>query len=157
MDAVRMCTVMMPCITDLQSPILPIFRMPGKDCRGLERLRNTVQSIGARPVVMSPEDHDRAMARVSHLPQLLSTALATVTEMPDLEISGSGLRDMMRLAGSGFEVWQGILRTNADNIDLALDGMIRRLQQLRAKLAAEGLEDDFARAQDFYQRMRAKR
>ncbi len=146
------------CLPDLfkNAPYV-ICPAPGGESQGLERLKVIVQRIGARPVLMPPEDHDRAIARVSHLPQLVSTALATLTRMEDLEISGSGLRDMLRLAGSGFDVWRGILDTNSDNIDSALDEMIRCLHQFRERLAAGGLAEEFDRAQECYSKVRGKR
>ena len=91
-------------------------------------MRSLVGLLGARPVIMTPDDHDRAIARVSHLPQLLSTVLANFTDVKDAEIAGSGLRDMLRLAGSSYSVWKGIFETNPDNIESALEDFVRHLQ-----------------------------
>ncbi len=93
-----------------------------------------LEAIGAVPVVVTPEEHDRVVALTSHLPQLISTALANTVSGEDLTISGPGLADMLRLAGSSWNVWEDILRTNTGRVAAALDGYIANLQQLRAKL-----------------------
>jgi prephenate dehydrogenase len=74
-------------------------------------MRNIVSAIGAVPQVISPEDHDRLVARISHLPQIISTILADHTAA-HRDVAGPGLRSMTRLAGSPFEVWRDIFRTS---------------------------------------------
>jgi prephenate dehydrogenase len=107
---------------------------------------DAVSALGASPVVMSPEDHDAAMARLSHMPQLLSTALANASEGMPIAISGSGYRDMMRLAGSPYSVWKGILETNGDNVAEALDALIAHLDRMRAVLRGSGNSEELAAA-----------
>ncbi len=121
---------------------------PGAVARNLSRLEFFVGLTGARPVVMTAEDHDGAIARVSHLPQLLSTALADAANSWEMRISGSGLRDMLRLAGSSYSIWKGILDSNADNIDLALEDFIRRLQEMQGALRDGRLSSTFDRARE---------
>src|SRR5262245_27299646 len=75
----------------------------------LARLRAMVEALGARPIELDPEQHDRRVAWISHLPQLLSTALALAVDgaAEDSEglhrLAGTGFRDMVRLAGSPYE------------------------------------------------------
>ena len=107
--------------------------------RPVSLLRETLERLGARVVLMEASEHDRAMALVSHLPQLLSSALAaTVREQPaaDLlvELSGSGYRDMTRLSASSWAIWQDILRTNASMIADSLDALTTKLQSVRDEL-----------------------
>jgi prephenate dehydrogenase len=83
---------------------------------------------------MTPEEHDRVVAVTSHLPQLLSTALAAEAARVDAAISGPGLADMTRLAGSAWEIWEDILRTNSGPICAALDSYIARLERIRTAL-----------------------
>jgi prephenate dehydrogenase len=101
----------------------------------LLELSDFVGSIGATPVEMTAEDHDRVLAHVSHLPQLATSALMnTVGEAVGeeaLRLAGRGLRDSTRLAHSGPTIWRDILEANADNIDAALDRLIAILQDLR--------------------------
>ncbi|CAB5239797.1 unannotated protein [freshwater metagenome] len=68
---------------------------------------------------MPPAEHDKAVALVSHLPQILASLLAkalTSGEPTWLELSGQGLRDMTRLAGSSAVLWEEILSSNASHI-----------------------------------------
>lgn len=102
-----------------------------------------LEAIGAIPVRMTPEHHDRVVALTSHLPQLVSTALAaelSSLDEADLGVSGPGLADMTRLAGSAWDIWADILQTNAGPVSAALDRYIARLQKLRASLPEAGAE-----------------
>ncbi len=129
----------------------------GNESLQLGKLLGLVKGIGARPHVMTPEDHDLAIAWVSHLPQLLSTTLALSVADRQTEIAGTGLRDMLRLAGSSHAVWQSVFATNRDMIDQALEGFIEDLQEMRRKVAADSLESDFEGAARVYERLKAAR
>ncbi len=99
-----------------------------------------LKKLGAEPVWMTAAEHDRAVAWISHLPQLLSTALAaTVAEAQDTDglpvsLAGRGFRDMVRLASSPYEVWRDICLTNKENIAQALSRMEQELAHLRESL-----------------------
>jgi prephenate dehydrogenase len=108
--------------------------------------------IGAKEIVLDPARHDRLVAWGSHLPQLLSTALAAVLQdqAPDAAtVAGPGLMDMTRLALSSYELWGDILETNAPSIATALDAYIAKLQQLR-----DGFEGEFAKGSQFARSLR---
>jgi prephenate dehydrogenase len=115
-----------------------------------------IEAIGARPIWMDAVTHDRAAAFVSHLPQLVSVALAGVTrEATDqtglpLTLAGRGLRDALRLAGSPYSVWRDIVLTNTDNLDIALDRLSQAIEHLRAHLRQRELEEEFSAANDVY-------
>ncbi len=119
---------------------------PGPASGNLQRMETFARILGARPCLMTAEEHDRAIARVSHLPQLLSTALANFAGAERTDISGSGFRDMVRLAGSPYSIWKGIFRTNRDNIGLALEDFIRYLERMRRMLDEDRLKDEFENA-----------
>jgi prephenate dehydrogenase len=119
-----------------------------------------VRAIGARPVWTDPETHDWAVGIVSHLPQLVSVALARVvqdetdeTGLP-LTLSGQGLQDMLRLAGSPYDVWRDILLTNSDNISRALDRLVQAVDYLRTNLASRNIEQEFQSANELYKQLR---
>ena len=115
-----------------------------------------IEAIGARPIWIDAATHDRAAAFVSHLPQLVSIALAGVTrEATDqtglpLTLAGRGLRDALRLAGSPYSVWRDIVLTNTDNLDVALDRLSQAIEHLRAHLRQRELEEEFSAANDVY-------
>lgn len=121
--------------------------------------RELVASLGARVVTMAPTPHDEAMAFLSHLPQLASTALASVIEERETlptGLAGSGLRDATRLAGSPYDVWRDICSTNVENIGSALDALIKKLQRMREHLGDSALENEFELAQRLRARLRSK-
>jgi prephenate dehydrogenase len=104
----------------------------------VERLSRFVTGLGAKPSIMSADEHDRVMAFVSHLPQLAASALmdavGSTAHSEGLRMAGRGLVDTTRLASSPADVWRDICLTNADSIEKALDCLIQRLTQLRGDL-----------------------
>lgn len=123
------------------------------DAGALERLEGWIERIGARPVRLPAERHDRLVAMVSHLPQVASTALmglAAAEEAGEPEIlllAAGGFRDLTRLAASNPHLWSDILLANRDAIVRALDLYAARLTALRDLVAAEdarAVEEAFA-------------
>jgi prephenate dehydrogenase len=118
-----------------------------------------VEATGARPLLLAPDRHDRLVAAVSHLPQLLAVSLVnTVAKADDpdeatnlaLDLAGGGFRDMTRIADSPFEMWRDILVGNEGAIHDALSSFTRTLRSLRNRLLEddlEGLEQTFSDAQ----------
>lgn len=108
---------------------------PGADGDAVRTITETVKSIGATPISLTAEQHDRIAARVSHSPQLVSTALAlAVARTGDEQTSslvGSGVLEMTRLAESRWSVWEDICRTNSDEITSALDEAIAQMEAVR--------------------------
>ena len=132
----------------------PYALTPCGDVQGpaLERLARFLQVLGARVLIIDPEEHDRIVARTSHLAQLLSVALAELIvekgreDERYLRLCGGGLRDMTRLAASPYPIWRDVLRTNAGEIDRALGEFREILERLQDRLEAGDLESEFARA-----------
>jgi prephenate dehydrogenase len=102
--------------------------------------RKWIALFGAREIVLSAATHDRLVAWSSHLPQLASTALASVLKdrAPDTaSVAGPGLLDMTRLAMSSWDLWSDILSTNEAAVGEALDAYIAKLQSLRASMESD--------------------
>ncbi|HEU0140874.1 MAG TPA: prephenate dehydrogenase, partial [Bryobacteraceae bacterium] len=104
------------------------------DTDAVREFRRWLERIGSHVLVLSPEEHDRVVAFTSHLPQLASTALAsllasTLHSAEDRLVAGPGLQDATRLALSDYEIWSDILQTNTGNIRAALREYIDRLRQ----------------------------
>ncbi|MCA8914647.1 MAG: bifunctional chorismate mutase/prephenate dehydrogenase [Planctomycetes bacterium] len=74
----------------------------------LNRLGSLIESVGATVRLMSPGEHDRAMAAVSHLPQLISTALMLTAGRRDKGVAGPALLEMTRLAASPAHLWNDL-------------------------------------------------
>jgi prephenate dehydrogenase len=84
-----------------------------------ELVEKLALDLGATPVLVDAESHDRAVALVSHLPQLVSTLLAARlehAEARDVSLAGQGLRDTTRIAASDAALWVQILSANADRV-----------------------------------------
>jgi prephenate dehydrogenase len=81
-------------------------------------VREIIAACGANAEVVDASEHDRAIALTSHLPQILSTALAAYLhgQNADLRFAGPGLRTFLRLAGSEASVWTPILEANRENL-----------------------------------------
>ncbi len=93
--------------------------------------------VGAMPLEMTPEDHDRAVALVSHVPQLVASLLAgRFVEAPDgsLSLAGQGVRDTTRIAASAPELWVQILGANAAPVVDVLDALAADLSAVAAAL-----------------------
>jgi len=101
-------------------------------------LSRFVEGLGAVPVTLSADVHDRLMAFLSHLPQLTASALMAVVgeavQSDGLGLAGRGLVDTTRLAASPANVWRDVCLTNAEAIGLALDALIGRLSDLRQRI-----------------------
>lgn len=114
-----------------------------------------LRSIGARIVPMELERHDRLCAWVSHLPQMISTALASVLyeelgeDEAAAQIGGRALREMTRIAHSPYSMWRDIALTNGQNIEEALLRFEQQLAHLRENLRGPGLRELFERANQF--------
>lgn len=95
-------------------------------------VRGWLESLGAVVYELTPEEHDRQVAMSSHLPQMLSSALAGVLQEP-LDLSGQGLRDMTRLANSDVDMWAPILESNQEALIPLLDQVIKSINDLKDK------------------------
>jgi prephenate dehydrogenase len=117
--------------------------------------RKLVVAMGSRVLDLDASRHDVLVAWVSHLPQMLSTALSALLEeevgaAPELkDVGGRALREMTRLGSSPFSMWRDIAHTNTEAIDLALQKLEQRLQHLRENLRTAGLRDEFEQANRF--------
>jgi prephenate dehydrogenase len=105
-----------------------------------------IPRIGSFPVVMSPDDHDRTVAFTSHLPQLVSTALAATLDgrpEPQTGVYGPALVDGTRLALSSFDIWGDIFDTNRHQIGLALEAYLAKLEGFREDFNREAMRRHF--------------
>ena len=130
------------------------------DDNRVQSFRTLVEVIGARPLTTDPATHDLAVAYLSHLPQLLSSGLASLIEEKHtvegliLEVAASGFRDVTRLADSPYSVWRDICLTNTENIQMALDALIQKLKSIKVHLGDRELEREFLAAHRLRDRLR---
>lgn len=130
--------------------------MAGKEVRGVENsdadlfrgrpwlltgeppawFRETLERIGANIMMTTPEQHDQMIAMASHMPQLVSCAIAKVTK-PVRHVGGPGLESMTRISRSSYDIWRDILDTNRDEAIAALDHLISEATFLRQAVLTE--------------------
>lgn len=128
-----------------------------------QQWRVLVGGMGAQIRDLDAEHHDEVCAWVSHLPQMLSTALAALlqdTFSADPEglaavqaIGGRALRETTRLGSSPYSMWRDVALTNTEPIAQTLHALEQRLAHLRENLRTPELRDEFTTANRF----RAKR
>lgn len=111
-----------------------------------------VEKTGAAVASMDAAAHDQLCAWISHLPQLISTALAATLvdeygeNAPLLETGGRALREMTRISASPYSMWRDVALTNKKNIRQALLKLEQRLAHIRENLDTRELAREFERA-----------
>ncbi len=107
-----------------------------------ERIEGFWSGVGGLPTWIEAEEHDRQMAWVSHLPQLVANALAGALDAAGFEPAdlGPGGRDMTRLAASSPEVWRDLLEWSAPVTGTGLTSMARALNVVADLLARRDLD-----------------
>lgn len=119
-----------------------------------------VEAVGARPFVTDASIHDRAVAFLSHLPQLVSSGLASMIaeesaeDSLPIELAASGFRDVTRLAESPYALWRDICLTNIENIQSALEALVEKLEAMKVHLSDRELEHEFKQAAKLRRRLR---
>jgi prephenate dehydrogenase len=121
--------------------------------------RGWVAKFGARTMDLDPARHDEVCAWVSHLPQMLSTALAALLEETFgsdatgreevAAIGGRALRETTRLGASPYSMWRDIALSNTEPIAATLHALEQRLAHLRENLRTPELKEEFRLANEF--------
>jgi prephenate dehydrogenase len=136
-----------------------LFTPTGPEMTAMEKQwRGWVGCFGSRTLDMDAARHDEMCAWVSHLPQMLSTALAALLEerfgdAPEIAaIGGRALRETTRLGASPYSMWRDVAMTNTEPIADTLLALEQRLQHVRENLRTPELRDEFSLANKFRQR-----
>ncbi len=137
----------------------PVFLTPSKtdDAVIVARLRQFWQSVGARVHCVTPADHDRRVARTSHVPHLMAAALVAAAfrdDQPDMKpFVGPGFRDTTRVAGGSPEMWHDIVCTNREALLLELNALQEMIKDIRRCID----EHEFDDVRDFLEQARHRR
>jgi prephenate dehydrogenase len=122
--------------------------------RALSAANQIIEALGAKGKVLDAIDHDRILASTSHLPFLISSALARTTPQDVAPFVGPGFKSTSRLAGTSSSMMLGVLQSNRENVLNALHGMQAELAQIESALSAgdfDKLESLLDEAQNKYQ------
>ena len=108
---------------------------PKADCvpESKNLVRELIECLGATPIELSALDHDAAVAKISHLPQIAASLVAkqlTGTPLEWMELAGQGLRDTTRIAGSDEQLWKEIIYSNRSEISVLLTSLQNDLAQM---------------------------
>ena len=122
--------------------------------RARTAIKDIITVIGAHLIEMNAEDHDRALAFASHLPFLVSSALALTVPHENARLIGSGFRSTARLAGTPGSMMLGVIQSNRENILKALHHYQHQLSLLESAIISSdesALEFILSSAQSRYQ------
>lgn len=103
----------------------------------VERVHDFWQAVGANVLKMSPADHDRAVAAISHVPHVVASALAAATPGESLPLAAGGWLDTTRIAAADVELWRQILAQNRGHVLKGLAQFEKVLSGIRAALESE--------------------
>jgi prephenate dehydrogenase len=111
-----------------------------------------IDQIGAHIAMLPPDEHDRLCAWISHLPQMISTALAATLveefgeDAPLLPTGGRALREMTRISSSPYSMWRDVAISNKKNLEDAMLKLEQRLAHIRENLGTRQLAQEFEQA-----------
>jgi prephenate dehydrogenase len=125
--------------------------LPGQNLNDglLAEFSGWIDQIGSRIAMLPAEEHDQLCAWISHVPQMISTALAAALveefgdEAPLLPAGGRALREMTRISASPYSMWRDIAISNRPNLERALGKVEQRLAHIRENLATRQLGEEF--------------
>ena len=126
----------------------PWVVVPTADEAAVQRVEDLARAVGARPLRLGAEEHDEAVAGISHLPLVVAAALVESVAGPmgatrdgwttAAELSASGWRDMTRLARGDIEMGTGMVTTNAGPVAARIRALVEVLEGWLADLERDG-------------------
>jgi prephenate dehydrogenase len=119
--------------------------------RAKSAAKQLISAVGAHPLEMTAEEHDRVLASTSHLPFLVSSALAHATPQEFAPLVGPGFRSASRLAGTPAHMMMGVLQSNRDNVLSAIRTFRNSLDEIESVLENE----DYAQLEEFLNQSRS--
>jgi prephenate dehydrogenase len=128
----------------------------------IEKLFEFATALGAKPRLLTAREHDHLLAYISHLPQLVSSALmhliGDTVGREGLSLTGRGLQDVTRLASSPAGIWKDVCASNTDELGPALDALIKVLADLRNDLSgSSAIETIFQSANHWRDQLQDKK
>lgn len=113
---------------------------PATRARAVKALRGFWLALGCSVRTMSPAEHDRIFANISHLPHVVAAGLVNASDDGDMRFAGKGFLDSTRIASGPASVWTDVLMANSENIANGIDQAIAELTRLQAAIRAGNRE-----------------
>jgi prephenate dehydrogenase len=107
----------------------------------LQQVDDFWRLLGMRTIRLSPQEHDRRLSDVSHLPHVLAAALIAMQEDSSLNLCGQGFLDTTRIAGGDGALWRDILLDNADNLRQSLHNLQAQLSSVLSMLDSQHTDE----------------
>lgn len=130
-----------------------LTRTAKTDTSALKVLKNLWESLGCNVNVMTPSEHDRIFATVSHVPHITAASLVNASDEEQVKFSGKGFIDTTRVASGPENVWSDILTTNSANTARGIDRVIKELVKFRDAIS----DNDQAKIEKLLEKARSKR
>ncbi len=128
------------------------------DKEHLEKVRGLIFACGAHEVLMSPAEHDHAVARTSHIPQIVASALTVLANGRSSDAIGPGFLSATRVAGGAEEMWKDIFATNHEAIASGLKDLLQALSQISNEFESyEGKQSRLSETLSLLEKARKKK
>ncbi len=101
--------------------------------QALKKIKLFWKQLGAKPVVISPEKHDRVVSEISHLPHVVAVSLLNCARS-NIKFIGNGFKDTTRVASSDSNIWIDIFLSNRINVIKSIDKFIKNLRYIRGRI-----------------------
>jgi prephenate dehydrogenase len=108
--------------------------VPHTNPQALETVETLWQTLGMKVIRLNPDEHDRRVALISHLPHALAAALVGIQDEETLALAGKGFADSTRIAAGDGALWRDIFLDNSDQLRAGLAQLRRQLNQFEALL-----------------------
>ena len=99
--------------------------------KAVQTLKRFWSALGCSVKLMTPAEHDRILANVSHVPHTVAAALMNASDSEQLKFAGKGFIDASRVASGPANIWADVLLTNANNTARGIDRIIAELSKLK--------------------------
>jgi len=108
--------------------------------QAVQILKRFWTALGCSVKIMSPAEHDRILANISHLPHVTAVALVNANKSEELKLAGKGFLDTSRIASGPPNIWADVLLTNSANTIRSIDKIIAELCKLRTAIKGQDKE-----------------
>ncbi len=114
-----------------------ITKTKNTDKAALHKVSAFWKAFGMRVYIMSPQEHDKEISRISHLPHTMASAIACFTDPSDMKFIGTGFRDTTRIASGDPELWASILMANRANVSADISSSMKIMRLIQKALNRE--------------------